>query len=123
MAGKILVADNFEADKKVNSITLSINPKFYSMDAVYSTIYLMIDENYFKIDGDPAEEIIVKIEPKKKADLEMVARRFNNDLINYACAEIRGQKTKDIRSAIISRALQSHMGEDEKDGGNKKAEN
>jgi His-Xaa-Ser system protein HxsD len=114
MAGDIATVDNLEIDRKRNAVTISVNPKFYSLDVVHSAIYVMLDDHYFRIDGDPADEILVTIKPKKKAeDLESVGRKFNNELINYAVVNLRGEKTKDIRAAIIQRALQSHMGDDD----------
>ena len=103
--------DNLEVDKKKNMITISVNPKFYNLDVVYSAIYLMLEKNYFKIDGDPEEEIIVRIEPKNKTDLLKLGMEFNNQLINYAAISHRGSKTQDIRKIIVEKAIGSQLKE------------
>ncbi|OGI15187.1 His-Xaa-Ser system protein HxsD [Candidatus Micrarchaeota archaeon RBG_16_49_10] len=110
MTDDTIRTDNLEIDKKANLVTVSVNPNFYSMEVVNSAIYVMLDDNYFRVEGEPSEEIIVKIKPKRKSDLELTGRKFNNELINYTVLDIRGEKTKDIRAAIVQRALQVHLG-------------
>jgi len=106
------VIDNLTINKKEEFVLVSVNPKFYNLDVVYSAIYMFLDKCYVKIEGDPEEEILVKLKPKEKGvDLERLGREFNNELINYAAAAIRGWKTVDLRKTIIERALKSHAGE------------
>lgn len=101
--------DNIEIDKKNGIVTISVNPKFYNLDVIYSAIYLMLEKNYFKIDGDPEEEIIVKIEPKKKTDLLNLGMEFNNQLVNYAAINFRGKRTQDVRKLIVEKAIGSQL--------------
>src|SRR4030067_2313743 len=110
MTDDTIRTDNLEIDKKANLVTVSVNPNFYSMEVVNSAIYVMLDDNYFRVEGEPSEEIIVKIKPKRKSDLELTGRKINKELINYTVLDIRGEKTKDIRAAIVQRALQVHLG-------------
>ncbi|MEM5793012.1 MAG: hypothetical protein QXY45_01460 [Candidatus Aenigmatarchaeota archaeon] len=103
---KIEMVDNLEIHP--DKVIVSVNPKFYSLDVVYSSIYTFLDNCYCKIDGDPNEEILVELKPKEKDDPEILGRKFNNELINYAALEIRGLKTQDMRLEIVKRALASH---------------
>ena len=109
---KIKMIDNIEIHK--NKIVVSVNPIFYNLDVVYSSLYNFLDGCYCKVNGDPVEEILVELKPKKKTDLERLGREFNNELINYSAVEIRGIKTKDMRLEIVKRALTSHQPVEEK---------
>jgi len=108
---EIKILDNLEIHK--DHLVVSVNPKFYSRDVVYSAIYVFLDSCYCKVDGDPSEEIIVTLKPKQKTGLEMLGSKFNNELINYASVAIRGAKTVDIRAEIVKKALESHQGKAE----------
>lgn len=107
----VLTIDNLEVHKDKNFLLVSVNPRFYNLDVVYSAIYMFLDKCYFKVNGDPEEEILVEIKPKRKVDLERLGREFNNELVNYAATRIRGKKTEDMRKIIVERALKSHSEE------------
>ena len=49
-------------------ITVSVNPKIYPLEIVYSASYVLLDKAYVMIDGDPAKEIIIELRPKDKAN-------------------------------------------------------
>lgn len=102
----IKTIDNFEIHR--DKIIISVNPKFYNLDVIYSAIYMFLDKCYCKVSGDPSEEIIVEIKPKESQDLENIGRQFNNELIGYAAIGIRGRKAADMRAEIIKRALETH---------------
>ena len=110
MVSETKMVDNLEIHP--DKVIVSVNPKFYSLDVVYSSLYNFLDKYYCKIDGDPEEEIMVEMKPKKgNEDMELVGRNFNNELINYAAIEIRGFKTEEMRLEIVKRALVSHQPE------------
>lgn len=97
---------NMEINKKEGYALISINPKIYPLDVVYSAAYVLLDKAYIVIDGDPQEEIIVEIRAKEKKDsLEEIGHELNNELINYAVYKTQSEKNKEIRQAIIQRAL------------------
>jgi His-Xaa-Ser system protein HxsD len=109
---KIEMIDNIELHP--NKVIVSVNPRFYNLDVVYSSLYNFLEDNYCKVDGDPNDEILVELKPKKKIkDLEKLGRKFNNELINYTALEIRGLKTEDMRIEIVRRALTSHQSVEE----------
>ncbi len=110
---KIKMIENIELHPK--KVIVSVNPYFYNLDVVYSSLYNFLEDNYCKVDGDPNDEILVELKPKKKVkDLEKLGRKFNNELINYASIHIRGLKTEDMRIEIVKRALTSHQPVEEK---------
>jgi len=97
---------NLEIHRDKNYVLVSLNPKIYPLDVVYSTCYVFMDRAYIVIDGDPAEEIIVELVPKEKGyDLEKLGREFNNELLNYAVYKVQAERNAGIRQAIVQRAL------------------
>jgi His-Xaa-Ser system protein HxsD len=111
MAGKNpKIVDNLEIHPK--KVIVSVNPKFYNLDVVYSSLYNFLEKCYCKVQGDLEEEILVELKPKEKQNLENIGRQFNNELINYAAVAIRGIKTQDMRLEIVKRALSSHQPEE-----------
>ena len=96
-------------------VLLSINPKIYPLDVVYSAAYALLDKAYIVLDGDPEEEIIAEIRLKGKnvgkdgkdavECLKEIGNEFNNELINYAVYKKQSEKNALIRQTIIQRAL------------------
>lgn len=96
-------------------VLLSINPKIYPLDVVYSAAYALLDKAYIVLDGDPEEEIIAEIRSKIKVDIKKLGDEFNNELINYAVYKKQSEKNALIRQAIIQRALLTTGFEDDGD--------
>jgi len=94
-----------EINKEENCVSVNINPKIYPLDVIYNAAYVFIDKAYVLIDGDPNEGVLVELKPKKEFSLEVLGREFNNELLNYSVYKTQSDKTKDIRTAIIQRAL------------------
>ncbi len=97
---------NMEINKEEGYALISINPKIYPLDVVYSAVYILLDKAYLVIDGNPEEEIIVEIRSKEKnGDVEEIGHELNNELVNYAVYKTQSEKNKIIRQTIIQRAL------------------
>ena len=96
-------------NKKEGFVTLSLNPKVYPLDVVYSASYVFLDKSYVLLDGNPNKEVIVELRFKKskgsKKQLEGLGRDFLNELVNYADYRERAEKTKEIRQILLQRAL------------------
>jgi len=89
-----------------NCVLVSINPKIYPLDVIYSAAYVFLDRAYIFIDGDPEEEVVIELRPKDaKANLEALGREFDNELLNYAAYKVHAEKNATIRQMIIQRAL------------------
>lgn len=89
-----------------NWAILRINPKIYPVEVIYSAAYVFLDKAYILLDGDPKSEIIIRIKPKnKEKDKELLGLEFFNELINYADYRQRSEETKNIREALLQRAL------------------
>ena len=88
-----------------NSVVLSVNPKVYTLETVYSAAYVFLDKAYILLDGNPKKEILVRLKPKNKENLEKLGGDFFNELINYADYQKRSKQTKKIREMLLQRAL------------------
>jgi His-Xaa-Ser system protein HxsD len=88
-------------------LLLSLNPKIYPIDVIYSASYVMISKAYIILDGEPESEIIVEIRPKVNYQdtLEDLGNEFNEELINYGVYKFQSEKNKTIRETLIQRAL------------------
>jgi His-Xaa-Ser system protein HxsD len=100
------VIDNLEVHKKENTVIISVNPKIYPLDIVFSAAYIFIDKAYVIIDGDTDNLLLVRLKAKdQNTDIEQLGRDFNNELINYQYYNSQMLKNQAIRSAIIQRAF------------------
>lgn len=97
---------NLEIRDDEGLLVVSVNPKIYPLNIIYSAAYVFIDKAFVIIDGDPMEEIVVEIRPKDKTqDLEQMGRDFNNELLSYAVYEVQSLKNAPLREAIVKRAM------------------
>lgn len=103
---------NIEIDEKNKCALVSVNPKIYFLDVIYSAAYILLDRAHIILDGDPEEEIIAELRPKGKQDLKALAMAFNDELLNYSVYKTQSEKNKDIKQAIIQRALLTNGFED-----------
>jgi His-Xaa-Ser system protein HxsD len=95
-----------EIHKDKKYVIISVNPKIYPMDMIFSAAYIFIDRAYVIVDGDPNEEIIVQLKAKDKGiDLEKMAREFNTELVNYSFYQAQYVRNNPVREAIIQRAF------------------
>ncbi len=102
----VKVIGNLEINNNEGLLVVSVNPKIYPLNIVYSASYVFIDKAFVVIDGDPKEEILVELRPKDKSqDLEEMGRDFNNELLSYAVYEAQSLKNAPIREAIVKRAM------------------
>jgi His-Xaa-Ser system protein HxsD len=110
--------NNLEIDKKGEYLIVSVNPKIYPLEIIYSAAYVFLDRAYLLIDGNPKREIFVQMKPKNKnEDMEKLGNEFNNELVNYAVYVVQAVRNQPLRKAIIERALVTNLqkGVSEKD--------
>ena len=112
----VSIIGNLEINNKEGFVSVSVNPRIYSMDIIYSAAYVLIEKAYIVLDGDPDEEVLVEIRAKEKnVKLEDLGREFNNELITYALYKSQVEKNKNVRDAIVQRALLTNQQESEFD--------
>lgn len=105
--------NNIEVNDKENYLIVSINPKIFPLEVIYSAAYVFIDKVYLLIDGNPEEEVFVQMKPKSKENLEKLGMEFNNELVNYAVYVVQAARTQPLRKAIIERALMTNAQHEE----------
>ena len=106
MGETVLTRGNLEINSKENQVIVSVNPQVCPLDIVLSSAYIFTDTCYVLIDGEPNEEILVKLIPKNtQADLEKIGRDFNNELVSYATYAINTARSQEIREAILKRVV------------------
>ena len=100
--------ENFEIDREKNSVLVSINPKIYPLEVIYSAAYIFTENCYVLLDGNPEDEIIVELKPKNESEnLEKIAMEFNNELVNYGSYSFQLAKNSHLRSILLHRILQT----------------
>ena len=103
--------DNLEVNSEGKYVLVSLNPKIYPLEVVYSAAYTFIDRAYVIFDGNISEEILVELRLKKKdQDLTILGREFNNELVNYAASAVQSFKNQEVRDAIVRRAFLTNSG-------------
>ena len=105
----------YKVEKNKNQIKILVNPKLYSLEAVYGAAYVFLDKAYLRLDGNPEKEITVQIKSKEnlnKKGLENLAGDFLNELLNYSLRCRISKNNKKIREYIVGTALLFASGED-----------
>jgi len=106
--------DNFELDHEKNIVLVSVNPKVYPLEVVFSSAYMMMDQAFVVIDGNPETEIVVSLRPRSSQSLSQLARSFNDELLNYAVNFSQAKKTEKLRESLIKQAFAGHSRDAEK---------
>lgn len=100
-------------DEKNNQVIFSLNPNFYSIEAVYAAAYVFVDRAYIYLDGDPKKEIVVFLKGKKhkleKNELDSLKGEFLNELLDYLLRVQISQKNQKIREYIVASVLLSAL--------------
>jgi len=98
-------------DKSDNSVLLSVNPKIYSLDVIYSAAYVFLDKAYILLDGDPEKEVVVRLRLKEEIsensekELKKLGNEFFNELLNYSFYKKQAEKNSKIRETLLQTAL------------------
>ena len=79
-----MVSSNLNINEENGIFSLSLNPKFYSLDVIYSTCYVFLEKAYIVLDGDLENKIIVNIKAKEGEDGFLIAQDFNNELLGVS---------------------------------------
>ncbi len=106
--------------KKQNKTVILINPKLYSLEAVYGAAYAFLDKAYVYLEQGPNSKIQVNLKGKEKMNkksLEALRGEFLNELLNFSLREKISKNNKKIREYIVARALVSASQQDGFQGG------
>jgi hypothetical protein len=87
-------------------VVLRLNPKVYSLEMVYATAYVFLEKAWFLLDGDPAQELVVRITPRQaQGQPESFGREFLNELLSVSNYFNQLARNKDVVNAVLQRAL------------------
>ena len=104
---EIKVINNMEIH--TDHVLVSVNPKIFPMEIIRGASYTITDKAYVVISGNPNEEVIVELRPKKNQDLETLGREFNNELLNYYVYVDQSERNRSLREMIMKRALMTNV--------------
>ena len=93
--------------KKVGRwIKLAVKTKVYTLPTIYAAGYVFMDKAYVYLDVDGADNIAVWLLPKqKKADLEVIAVEFCQELLNYSHYFTSLKVNAESAKILLQRAL------------------
>jgi His-Xaa-Ser system protein HxsD len=91
---------NVQKDGEVYKIKL--DPYVYPLEVVFSAAYVFLDKAYISVDRDNKNNILVEIKPKNDLD---ITDSFFNELIDYIEYKNNNDRNKDIKRAILQKAL------------------
>jgi His-Xaa-Ser system protein HxsD len=106
---------NFDLNKTESAVTVRVNSKIYPLNVIYSASYVFLDRCYIMLDGDPEVEVVVELRLKDGVDLglDVLAKEFFNELLNYAFYENQSKKNAQLRNTLLQAALFSDADVDE----------
>ena len=107
-----LLISNFEIHKKSNSVVLCINSKIFPVSMISKTASLFKEKAWVAVDGNE-EDILVEIKPKQNADLELLAREFNNELLEQSTKEIKIDTKSDALISKIKEVVSEFVREEQ----------
>ena len=108
----IKLIGNLEIHNKDKFVVVSVNPKIYPLDVIYSAAYVLLDKAYIILTGSGDEEVLVELRYQNaEASLELLGRKFNNELINYAVYKAQSEQSRGIKEEIVRKALQTNSEE------------
>lgn len=88
-----------------NIATIKINPKIYSEECIFATSYTYLDIAYLIIETENKNFKITLETKNNDQDIEILAKEFHNELINYKAYLNQAKNTKQLRETILKRAL------------------
>jgi His-Xaa-Ser system protein HxsD len=97
---------------KKNEISVLVDSKVYSLEAIYSAAYLFLDDAYFYLEENSKSKIKVNIKSKDNLNdkkLENLKDEFLNELLNSALREKISKNNKKMREYILGKVLNSAL--------------
>lgn len=101
--------------KKENKTSVLVDPKVYSLEAVYAAAYLFLDRAYFFLEEGPKSKIKINIKGRDKLTekkLKNLEDEFLNELLNSSLRDRISKNNKKIREYILGRVLTSALNQD-----------
>lgn len=90
------------------SITVSLDLRIYSLNAIKKAAYKFTDKYSVLIeliDNDSKVQVLIKSTSKKLDELEHVAQLFCNEVIDQDLREVVAKETEGVKNLIIAQAF------------------
>ena len=100
--------ESIELHPERNFALVSVNPKIYSLGVVFSAAYVLLEKAFVVIDGNPDEQVIVSLRPKKGRGIRAIADEFNEQLVNFAVNFDQSGRTRALREEFVKQAFLAH---------------
>lgn len=97
---------------KENKIIVLVDPKLYSLEAVYGAAYAFLDKAYIYLEEGPKSKIQISLKGKEKLtekESEALKGEFLNELLNFSLRDKISKNNKKIREYIVARTLTSSL--------------
>ena len=89
-----------------DAVTLLMDLRVYSIDAVLSAAYLFTDVCYIKVDTVDGDKALVQLSAKTPDTVvEQIAKNFQNEVIDQQLRLRLRRETEEIRRMIIAEAF------------------
>jgi len=102
------MAYNVDVDESDGITVVSVNPKVYSMDAIYAAAYAITDRAYVYVTGDPDKEIFVVLTPKfekpNAKNLRELGLLLDNYLISFQAYYTQAKYVAQLRELMLQQA-------------------
>lgn len=93
-------------NKKQKKTTFFLNPKLYSLEAIYGAAYVFLDKAYIYLDGSPKSKIKITLKAKKGLkESKNLKEEFLNELLNFSLRDQVSKNNKKIRERIVGTVL------------------
>lgn len=106
--------------------SIKFSKDFYTREVVLKAAYAFTDCSYVHLDADEAN-FIVSLTPKENMDINLLYKKFENELVAQETRRLVAEKTKNVREMIVARALASTIvnieGEEQENAQSYDAEN
>lgn len=85
---------------------MKFSKEIYTKEVVLKAAYAFTDCSYVHLDAE-AENYIVSLIPREDLDIDLLYKKFENELVAQETRRIIAGQTKNIREIIVARALSS----------------
>jgi len=99
----------FKFDKKQNSIIITVKTDLYPLSSIYGAAYIFLDRCYIFLDRNSESEVLVELTPKNPEDLELLARDFFDELLNYSFYESQSRKNLELKNTLLRAAFFANL--------------
>lgn len=95
-----VVISNFELNRKNNSVIVYVNSKIFPISSINKASNSFKERAWVVVDKND-EDFLVELKPKNSMDLELLAREFNNELLDQSIKDVKiDSKSEPLLSRI-----------------------